>query len=139
MPVKRIGATHSWQFDKMPLQFVSPLEHGLHFGMTGFLRYCKDETAMPLHTRLLLGFEHGAYLAFVCQRMLGTVAFTEDDQAYIETRGLGPDALALVWESFKKRLAARKCSIKSALMDQGLLAGLGNLYSDEIVRRESSR
>ena len=105
----------------------------LHFGMTGFLKYCKDGKAMPPHTRLLLGFARGAYLAFDCQRMLGEVTFAEDDQAYIEARGLGPDALQLEWEPFKERMAAKRSSIKAALMDQGLMAGIGNIYSDEIL------
>ena len=117
--------------------FLQLEEHGgslvLHFGMTGFLKYCKDGKAMPPYTRLLLGFSNGAYLAFACQRMLGKVAFADDDQAYIEERGLGPDALALEWEPFKERLAAKRRSIKAALMDQGLLAGIGNIYSDEIL------
>jgi formamidopyrimidine-DNA glycosylase len=65
--------------------------------------------------------------------MLGGVAFAEDEQAYIKERGLGPDALTLAWEPFMERLAARRGAIKSALMDQRLLAGLGNLYSDEVL------
>jgi formamidopyrimidine-DNA glycosylase len=119
------------------LLFLQLAEHGgslvLHFGMTGFLKYCKDGETMPPHTRLLLGFAYGAYLAFDCQRMLGEVAFAADDRAYIEARGLGPDALQLEWEPFKERMATKRNSIKAALMDQGLMAGIGNIYSDEIL------
>jgi formamidopyrimidine-DNA glycosylase len=105
----------------------------LHFGMTGTLKYFEDEAEEPPHTRLLLRFTNGSYLAFDCRRMLGEVDFTEDAKAYLEGRGVGPDALELTWEQFKERLAGKRGVIKSALMDQSLLAGIGNIYADEIL------
>ena len=65
--------------------------------------------------------------------MFGEVDHTLDLDQYIEERGLGPDALALTWKQFKNRLTGKKSSIKSALMDQKLLGGIGNVYSDEIL------
>jgi len=61
------------------------------------------------------------------------VDYTTDVNQYINERGLGPDALALTSKEFKDRFAGKKNSIKSALMDQKLLAGIGNVYSDEIL------
>jgi formamidopyrimidine-DNA glycosylase len=87
----------------------------LHFGLSGFLKYFKDEEDMPPHTRLLLGFSNRTYVAFDCQRMLGEVDFAEDVEAYIKARGIGPDALELQWERFKERLAAKSSSIKGVL------------------------
>jgi formamidopyrimidine-DNA glycosylase len=65
--------------------------------------------------------------------MFGEVDYTTDVNRYINERGLGPDALALTSKRFKERLAGKKSSVKSALMDQKLLAGIGNVYSDEIL------
>jgi formamidopyrimidine-DNA glycosylase len=65
--------------------------------------------------------------------MFGEVDHTRDVNQYIKKRGLGPDALAVSREQFKDLLAGKKSSIKSALMDQKLLAGIGNVYSDEIL------
>jgi formamidopyrimidine-DNA glycosylase len=80
-----------------------------------------------------MDFANGSFLGYVCQRMFGEVDHTGDVNRYIEERGLGPDALAVSWEAFKKRLGGSKSSIKSALMDQKVLAGIGNVYSDEIL------
>ena len=101
--------------------------------MTGFLRYFTDTKQEPPHVRLLIRFTNGGYLAFDCQRLFGEVTFVEDDAALINERKLGPDALNLGWGQFKDSLAGKKGVIKAVLMDQGVIAGLGNLYSDEIL------
>jgi formamidopyrimidine-DNA glycosylase len=101
--------------------------------MTGFLRYFKDKAEEPEHTRVRIDFSNGSSIGFVCPRMFGEVDHTSNVDQYIEERGLGPDALAVSWEEFKDRLAGKKSSIKSALMDQKLLAGIGNVYSDETL------
>jgi formamidopyrimidine-DNA glycosylase len=104
-----------------------------HFGMTGSLQYCKEREGKPLHTRFLLQFAHGPCLAFICPRMFGTVDFTEDASQFIATHTLGPDALGLTWDCFKARLADKQGAIKSTLMDQSCMAGIGNIYADEIL------
>jgi formamidopyrimidine-DNA glycosylase len=104
-----------------------------HFGMTGFLKYFKEKTAEPKHTRVRFDFSNRAFLGYVCPRMFGEVDYTRDMNQYVKKRRLGPDALALTWKEFKNRLAGKKSSITSALMDQKLLAGIGNVYSDEIL------
>jgi formamidopyrimidine-DNA glycosylase len=104
-----------------------------HFGMTGFLKYFKDKTEEPEHTRVRMNFSNGAFLGYVCPRMFGEVDHTSDVNRYIQERGLGPDALGLAWEGFIDRLWGSKSSIKSALMNQKLLAGIGNMYSDEVL------
>ena len=104
-----------------------------HFGMTGFLKYFKDKAEEPEHTRVRVEFSNGSFLGYVCPRMFGEVDHTRDVNQYIKKRSLGPDALAVTRKQFKDRLAGKKSSIKSALMDQKLLAGIGNVYSDEIL------
>jgi formamidopyrimidine-DNA glycosylase len=104
-----------------------------HFGMTGFLKYFKETADEPKHTRVRFEFSNSAFLGYVCPRMFGQVNYTNDVNHYIKKRRLGPDALVVTWREFKQRLAGKKSSIKSALMDQALLAGIGNVYSDEIL------
>src|ERR687887_399408 len=104
-----------------------------HFGMTGFLKHFTDKAEEPKHTRIRIEFSSGSFLGYVCPRMFGEVDHTRDVNQYIKKRGLGPDALAVTREQFKDLLAGKKSSIKSALMDQKLLAGIGNVYSDEIL------
>ncbi len=105
----------------------------LHFGMTGYLAYFKALADDPEHDRLRLDFDNGFHLAFVNQRLFGEVGLVEDIDAFVAEQKLGPDALGLDEDGFRVLLADRRGQIKSALMDQSLIAGLGNVYSDEIL------
>ena len=107
----------------------------LHFGMTGSLAYYGRGERAPEYARMTFDFENGCHLAYINKRMLGKVAFTSDLAAYIEGQGLGPDALSkrLSGKEFARLLEGRSGPIKARLMDQSLLAGIGNEYSDEIL------
>ncbi len=130
--------------------FMSALRHGkylfmeterdekwlvLHFGMTGFLKYYKDLDHRPGHERLLVYFSNGYHLAYDCQRKLGTISLTDSPDAFIKKRQLGPDALNPDYslESFAEDFRKIRGKIKSALMKQKYIAGIGNIYSDEIL------
>ena len=104
-----------------------------HFGMTGFLRYYKDEAKEPKHVRLVIDFANGDHLAYVCQRMFGEVEIVDDDKRFIRQKEMGPDAWAIQWRPFRDRISARTSAIKSTLMTQDVLAGIGNVYADEIL------
>jgi formamidopyrimidine-DNA glycosylase len=105
----------------------------LHFGMTGFLKYFKDIDKKPSHARLLVGFSNGYHLAYDCQRMLGQVSLTSDVGEFIRASDLGVDALDIHLETFMDVLGTTTATMKAALMNQNLLAGIGNVYSDEIL------
>jgi len=105
----------------------------LHFGMTGFLAYFKDMDKGPPHERLLVAFSNGYHLAYDCQRKLGEVTLAESVESFLKERRLGADALEVDLGSFKAALSGTRASVKSALMDQKLIAGIGNIYSDEIL------
>ncbi|MFW6126547.1 MAG: Fpg/Nei family DNA glycosylase [Chloroflexota bacterium] len=107
----------------------------LHFGMTGYLEYFKNGESAPRHTRFRVDFCNGFHLAYVCQRRLGEVGLTDDIERFVAERELGPDALdaAADFDQFKERMATARGNIKPALMNQQRLAGLGNIYSDEVL------
>lgn len=107
----------------------------MHFGMTGFLKYFMKIEKEPPHERLLISFANGYHLAYDCQRKLGHVSLVGSFDRYVEKKGLGPDVLAsdLDFNTFKKAVAGRRASIKSVLMNQKVMAGIGNIYSDEIL------
>jgi formamidopyrimidine-DNA glycosylase len=107
----------------------------LHFGMTGFLKYHRKPGSAPAHPRLELGFANGYRLVYDCQRLFGEIGFAREHEAWSERRGLGPDALALDTAGFAASLSGRRGSLKSALMRQSVIAGIGNVYSDEILFR----
>ena len=105
----------------------------LHFGMTGYLHYFEDSEDEPKHGRVQFDFANGHHLSFVNQRKFGEVGLVEDPDSYAENTELGPDALDLDLTAFRERLAGRRGGIKSTLMNQKVLAGLGNVYTDEIL------
>ena len=107
----------------------------LHFGMTGFLSYLKDAEKTSLHARVIFVFANGYRLAFDDQRKFGEVGLVEDVDAFLKKRQLGPDALDVDLAQFKKMLAKHRGSVKAALMNQRLIAGIGNIYADEILFR----
>ncbi len=105
----------------------------LHFGMTGRLDYAKRADGAPRHTRLSIAFANGYRLAGIWQRRLGEIAVASDPDSFVADRDLGPDALEIEPAGLERLLAGRRGALKSALMDQSLLAGIGNVYSDEIL------
>jgi formamidopyrimidine-DNA glycosylase len=107
----------------------------LHFGMSGDLSYFKDMADEPEYDRVLVHFANGYHLAYEAVRKLGEVAVIDDVDRFVAEKELGPDALdpAFDLEAFKEAVAGRRMMVKSFLMDQQTLAGIGNVYSDEIL------
>jgi formamidopyrimidine-DNA glycosylase len=105
----------------------------LHFGMTGRLEYSRGSEVDGEHTRLTLRFADGSRIAYIDQRRLGFAGLTGDVDEYVEKEALGPDALSLSPAALCELLRARRGAVKSVLMDQTLVAGIGNIYSDEIL------
>jgi len=105
----------------------------LHFGMSGYLKYFRDADDRPEHTRVLFQFDNGYYLAYVSQRMLGELSPVKSPEEYLKSKGLGPDALDIDSDQFLDLLKGRRGMIKTTLMNQQIIAGLGNIYTDEVL------
>jgi formamidopyrimidine-DNA glycosylase len=107
----------------------------LHFGMTGNLVYFRDEADDPPYDRVRFDFVGGRHLAYVNRRMLGRVGLADDADAFIEGEELGLDALdrAFDLDAFARAVEGRRRDVKSVLMDQTMIAGIGNIYADEIL------
>lgn len=109
-----------------------------HLGMSG--RIALDEPGEPLalHTRLVARFDRGPELRFVDPRTFGfTAVFTPAERAESSLAHLGPDALDDLPDPSELRsaLAGRTAPIKALLLDQAVIAGLGNIYADEVLHR----
>ena len=107
----------------------------LHFGMTGTLQFREREEIEP-YARAWFVFEDGATLQFVNPRLLGGVATVPSIERFVLEHDLGPDVLELDRDVFVERVAGRRGMIKTCLMDQSTMAGIGNVYSDEILYHE---
>lgn len=106
---------------------------GMHFGMTGRLQYFKDEDTRPKHTRCLFKFDNGFDLAYVMPRKLGRIAPLNSVEDFVRERKLGPDVLSLDVKCFRALARKRSGKVKAWLMNQSVMAGLGNVYSDEVL------
>lgn len=103
-----------------------------HFGMTGkFESYQHGED--PKYSQMIITFKDASRLAFLCRRKLGKIFLAEDFEAFREENELGKHVLDITWEEFEEIFQKKKGSIKTAITDQHLLAGIGNVYADEIL------
>jgi formamidopyrimidine-DNA glycosylase len=82
---------------------------------------------------LTIDFENNYHLAFINTRLLGKIYWLKEPRDFIQKKDLGPDADRMQKKTFLKKLDEKNGMIKSALMDQSFMAGIGNEYSDEIL------
>jgi formamidopyrimidine-DNA glycosylase len=111
----------------------------VHLGMSGqLLRVKSPKEPLDKHTHVVITFTQGGQLRFVDPRTFGELFVTTPDaleEEVPELAHLGFDPLegVMSWTTFGERLYARKTKLKTLLMDQRFLAGIGNIYSDEIL------
>lgn len=105
----------------------------LHFGMTGFPAYYKNDGSRPGHVRFEIHFENSYHLAYDNQRLLGRVFLVQDHDQFVTDRGLGPDAAEVSRSDLSSILARGRGAVKTTLMNQDMISGLGNVYSDEVL------
>jgi formamidopyrimidine-DNA glycosylase len=107
----------------------------LHFGMTGAVQLLAKGDQEPPFTRVRFDFANDGSLAYTNKRMIGRVGVVDDAGDFIAEEKLGPDALdpRFDFPAFKAAVLGSKRDVKSVLMDQQIIAGIGNIYSDEIL------
>jgi formamidopyrimidine-DNA glycosylase len=117
---------------------------GVHLRMTGQLLWVSTKTPIDRHTRLRLSFAPGEdgvaqELRFVDVRTFGQVWWIPPDRSPEEVittlKKLGPEPLSPDFSAqyLQQRLRKAQRSLKTALLDQALIAGLGNIYADECL------
>ena len=116
-----------------------------HLRMSGQLLLEPDPTAeRAKHTHVVLTFVDGGQLRFVDPRTFGELfvsATRTRDGEVVELARLGPEPLdpATTPSVLGERLTPRRTRLKTALLDQHVIAGIGNIYSDEIAFRAGLR
>ena len=107
-----------------------------HFRMTGALAFTDDDTPDADAGDAVLFHLDGGTLRYRTRRRLGNVWYVKDASGIEDVTGpLGPDARSVDAEGLAELLGHKRGGIKSALMDQELIAGLGNELVDEILWR----
>ncbi len=112
---------------------------GVHLRMTGQLLVMPASDPVSAHTRVILRLDHNQDLRFVDQRtfgqMWGIPAQISSQTAIPTLATLGPEPFdpAFSVDYLQQALAKRSRPIKNALLDQTLVAGVGNIYADEAL------
>ena len=136
-------------------RFATPSRHGkwlmlptdgptlmIHSGMTGHPYYAADGADEIGYERLVISLDKGE-LRYADLRKLRGVWLADDDEDVAHVTGpQGPDALGLGQRAFREVLSGKRTgsrSLKATLMDQSVIAGLGNLLTDEICWRARIR
>jgi formamidopyrimidine-DNA glycosylase len=142
--VERLTGTKILGVDRKGKYLLLRLDSGdvlvVHLGMSGQLLAAKNaKTPPPLkHTHVVLSYSTGGQLRFVDPRTFGEVFITTPDDLEAEVpelAHLGFDAYEQVmsWVDFAQLLRSKRTKLKTLLMDQKVIAGLGNIYSDEVL------
>lgn len=112
---------------------------GVHLRMSGQLLWVKTTEPIHPHTRIRLLFAQGQDLRFVDQRTFGQMWWipptVKPAEIMTGLAALGPEPLSDVFsvDYLTKALTKRQRPIKTALLDQSIIAGLGNIYADEVL------
>jgi formamidopyrimidine-DNA glycosylase len=110
----------------------------VHLGMTGRLLVTTPDAPVAAHTHARLTLLSGRELRFVDPRRFGRLEF-RDLRGTAGFNGPGAEPLSIATADFAALFRARKLAIKAALLNQSLLAGVGNIYADESLFRAGIR
>jgi formamidopyrimidine-DNA glycosylase len=156
---RRLRGRRAETLDRVGKYLVARLDNGerllLHLGMTGQIfgagiagvrllssaagaSLTPEQQARPFrpdrHTHLRLRFDDGGPDVFFRDaRKFGKVQIMRPDEPSARLDRLGPDALATRGKALFAAVRVRRVSIKALLLDQSLVAGVGNIYADEAL------
>lgn len=120
-------------FGPAPDRQGTPRHLMAHLRMTGqfLLDGCRP---LDRHVHLSLDFE-GVTVHYRDVRKFGRLTLVDDAERPSALGHVGPDMLEVGFAAWRDRLAQRRAPIKAVLLDQGVAAGLGNIYADEALHR----
>lgn len=107
----------------------------IHLGMTGRMLVTEPSQEIEKHTHLIAKLASGRELRFVDPRMFGKLRVLAGGSF----KAPGTEPINADKEHFVKLFKGRKTPIKSALLNQALLSGIGNIYADESLFRAGIR
>ena len=110
----------------------------VHLGMSGQLLKAAPKDAAIKHTHVVFHFSPGGQLRYVDTRTFGELyvvskAALAEEAPELSDLGFDPIDDVMSWQDFGTKLVRRQAQLKSVLMDQKFVAGIGNIYSDEIL------
>jgi len=107
----------------------------VHLGMTGQLITCPAEAPVLPHTHAFFSLDDGRELRYTDIRRFGRMQLIASGERADVLGGLGFDPLEASEPEFRATLAARRAQVKALLLDQHVVRGMGNIYTDESLWR----
>lgn len=110
----------------------------VHLGMTGRLLVADRRTQRPAHTHLLFDLPSDRQeMRFIDPRRFGSVTLSTQTERnrFLGRAGLGPEPWQLTDREWRQALRRSRRSLKAILLDQRIVAGLGNIYADESLHQ----
>ncbi len=109
----------------------------MHLGMSGRIERTTGRKAAEKHTHVILKLHPGGDLRFIDMRQFGEMFVAPSDGLdgvkELSHIALDPLADSFTWQVFSEIVSSRKMKLKTLLMDQKFISGIGNIYSDEIL------
>ncbi|MHB8513546.1 MAG: bifunctional DNA-formamidopyrimidine glycosylase/DNA-(apurinic or apyrimidinic site) lyase [Actinomycetota bacterium] len=109
----------------------------MHLGMSGHVERTTGRKVADKHTHVIIRFITGGELRFVDMRQFGELFVSKRDELEgvkeLQHIAIDPFEDSFTWQHFSGLLVSRQIKLKSLLMDQKFISGIGNIYSDEIL------
>lgn len=105
----------------------------MHFGMTGNLEYYHSSLDRPRFARIVIEFANGFNLGFLCPRKFERIGLINDIDTFLQRKKIGQDGLTIALATLSECVRSKKAFIKPVLLDQSVVAGLGNWIVDEVL------
>lgn len=105
----------------------------MHFGMTGDLEYYHSSLDRPRFARIVFEFANGFNLGFLCPRKFERIGLVNNIDDYLREKKIGKDGLEIAKAELGERVRRKRAFIKPVLLDQSIVAGLGNWIVDEVL------
>lgn len=137
--VARLAGLRFDRFDRRGKYMLLGLSGGstliVHLRMTGKLRVLPGDAPPDKHTHVVFDLDDGRSVHYTDPRKFGRIWLVDDPAQVVDRLGPEPLGEAFSPAALAARLAGRSASIKALLLDQHIVAGVGNIYADETLFR----
>ncbi len=134
---RRLAGRRIEELDRRGKYLLIRLDGGgtwiVHLRMTGGLIHTRGDGAEDRFQRARFRLDDGSHLCYVDLRKLGTMWLVDDEAAVVGKLGPEPLGEGFGPQELHRLLAKRSAPVKAVLLDQGAIAGIGNIYADEAL------
>ena len=105
----------------------------IHLAMTGRIKFHNEKDISSKLDLVVFELDNASKIVFTDQRRFGYVKIFDEKEFQEFRQKYGPDPLKMDLSEFEKQVKSKKTNIKNALLDQRLIAGIGNIYANDAL------